>query len=147
MKVTKSIEIDAAPEKTWPFLAEPDNILKWYFPLQKFKYIGEQCQEVGAPFDFEEKVAGRVMKLKCEVTEWEDNKVFGLKMTSGDMMKSYEERWTVEPTDSGSRFTFMEQGELPYGFVGRMLGPIAARSSASTIEKMLQKLKALAEED
>jgi uncharacterized protein YndB with AHSA1/START domain len=145
MKVIKSVDIDAVPEKTWPFLAEPEKILKRYFPLQKFAYAGEQDQEVGASFDFEEKVAGRVMKLKCEVTEWVENKAFSFKMTSGDMMKSYEERWTVEATPSGSRFTFMEQGELPYGFVGKMLGPLAERSSASTIEKMLQKLKTLAE--
>lgn len=145
MKVERSIDIQAAPERTWSFLADPEKVRQWYFPLQKFQYRGDKRCEAGALLDFEEQVAGRVMRLKCEVTEWVDNEALAFKMISGDMMKSYEERWTVEATPSGTRFTFMEQGELPYGFVGRMLGPVAARGSASTIEKMLQRLKVLAE--
>ncbi len=29
MKVQRSIEIAAPPEKIWPFLVEPEKILKW----------------------------------------------------------------------------------------------------------------------
>ena len=85
------------------------------------------------------------MKLNCVVTEYVENEKFAFKMTSGNMMKSYEERWTVEVTPSGSHFTFMEQGELPYGIIGRIIGPLAQRSSAAIVEKMLAKLKSLAE--
>ena len=145
MRVQRSIEIAAPPEKIWPFLAEPEKILKWYVPLQKFEYTGEQRGSVGAPFYFEEKAAGRLMKLNCVVTEWVENERFAFSMTSGNMLKSYEERWTMEATPSGSRFTFMEQGELPYGIIGRLMGPLAQRGSAATVEQMLAKLKSLAE--
>ena len=67
-------------------------------------------------------------------------------MTSGNMMKSYQERWTVEATAIGSRFTFMEKGELGLGIIGKIIGPLAERSSAATIDKMLVKLKSLVEE-
>ena len=100
---------------------------------------------MGAPFYFEERVAGRLMKLNCVVTEWVENERFAFRMTSGNMMKSYEERWTAEATPSGSRFTFMEQGELSLGIIGRIMGPLAQRSSGATIEKMLTKLKSLVE--
>ena len=40
MKVQRSIEIAAPPEKIWPFLVEPDNILKWCITLGK---RGELC--------------------------------------------------------------------------------------------------------
>ena len=145
MKVEKSINIEASPEKAWTFVSDPDNVLKWYFPLQKFEYVGAQRKEVGARIDFEEKVAGRVIKLDCEVTEWKENEAFAFRMISGQSMKSYQERWTVNPTPEGCRFTFLEQGELPYGFLGKLLNPIAERGSGATIEKMLQKLKGLAE--
>ena len=85
------------------------------------------------------------MKLNCIVTECIEHERFAFKMTSGSMMKSYEERWAVETTPSGSKFTFMEQGELPYGFIGRVIEPLAQRMSGSTIEKMLVKLKSLVE--
>ena len=66
-------------------------------------------------------------------------------MVSGNMMKSYQERWTLEATASGSRFTFMEQGELGLGIIGKIIGPLAERGSAATIDKMLAKLKSLVE--
>ena len=145
MEVKKSIDIAAPPEDVWPFVTDPEEILKWYFPLQKFEYTGEQRDEVGAPIHFEEKVAGLSIRLDCVVTEWAENEAFGFKMVAGQPMKAYRERWTLEDTARGSRFTFLEEGELPYGFVGRLLEPVAERSSAATIEKMLQKLKSLAE--
>ena len=66
-------------------------------------------------------------------------------MTSGNMLKSYEEVWTVKATPSGSQFTFFENGELGLGIIGKIIGPMAQRSSAATIDKMLAKLKSLAE--
>ena len=145
MKVERSVEIAASPEKIWPFLVEPEKILQWYIPLQRFEYSSEQRSSIGAPLCFEEKVAGRLMKLSCVVTEWVENERFAFRMTSGSMMKRYEERWTVATTSSGSKFTFMEQGELPYGIVGKVIEPLAQRMSGSTIDKILVKLKSLVE--
>ena len=145
MKVQRSIEIAAPPEKIWPFLAEPGKILEWYIPLQKFEYTSEQHGGVGAPLYFEEKVAGQLMKLNCEVTEWVENEKIAFSMTSGKGMKTYGEGWTIEATPSGSRFTFTEQGELPYGFIGKLMEPLAQSMSGAAIEKMLAKLKSLAE--
>jgi uncharacterized protein YndB with AHSA1/START domain len=145
MRVEKSIEIAAPPEKIWPFLAEPNKVLEWYIPLQKFEYTSEQRGGVGAPLYFEEKVAGQLMKLNCEVTEWVENEKLAFKMTSGKGMKSYEEIWTIKATPSGSKFTFTEQGELPYGTIGKLIEPLAQCMSGATINKMLAKLKSLAE--
>jgi uncharacterized protein YndB with AHSA1/START domain len=145
MRVEKSIEIAAPPEKVWPFLAEPNKVLEWYIPLQKFEYTSEQRGGVGAPLYFEEKVAGQLMKLNCEVTEWVENEKLAFKMTSGKGMKSYEEIWTIKATPSGSKFTFTEQGELPYGTISKLIEPLAQCMSGATINKMLAKLKSLAE--
>jgi len=144
MRVQRSIEIAAPPERIWPFMAEPERVLEWYIPLQRFEYTGEQ-RGVGAPVYYEEKAGGMLIKLDCVVTEWVENERFAFEMTSGNMLKSYQERWTVESAPSGSRFTFMEQGELSLGIIGRIIGPLAGRSSAATMGKMLVKLKSLAE--
>ncbi len=113
--------------------------------MQRFEYASEQCSGVGAPLYFEEKVAGQLMKLNCEVTEWVENEKIAFNMTSGNMVKSYGEKWVIETTPSGSRFTFTEQGELPYGIIGKLMEPIAQSMSGAIIEKMLAKLKKLAE--
>jgi uncharacterized protein YndB with AHSA1/START domain len=145
MEVTKSVDIAVPPETLWSFMSEPTKILEWYIPLEKFEYTGEKRNEVDAPFYYEEKTGAGTIKLNCVVTEWNENAHIAFKMTSGNMMKSYQESWTVEATSSGSSFTFMEKGELGLGIIGKIIGPLAERSSASTIDKMLAKLKSLAE--
>ena len=50
MEVQRSIAIAAPPEKVWAFLADPERILEWYFPLRRFEYTGEARHSVGAPF-------------------------------------------------------------------------------------------------
>jgi len=145
MKVQKSIEIAAPPEKIWPFLVEPEKILNWCITLEKFEYTGEQRGGVGTPIYFEEKAAGRLMKLNFVVTEWVENERLAFSMTSGNFVKNYKQRWTVDATPSGSRFTFMEEIELPYGIIGKILGLFARRRSEAVIGEMLAKLKSLAE--
>ncbi len=144
MKGQRSIEIAAPPEKVWPFLAEPEKVLQWYFLLRKFEYTGEQ-RGVGAPLYYEERASGQTIKLNCVVTEWAKNEKLAFKMNSGTMMKSYEERWTVEATPSGSRFTLIYKGELSYGILGKLMGAMGQRSSDAHVKEILDRLKSLVE--
>jgi hypothetical protein len=66
-------------------------------------------------------------------------------MTSGTFVKGYEQTWMVEATPSGSKFTFIEQVELPYGVIGKLMEFFAGRGSEATVGKMLAKLKSLSE--
>ena len=145
MKVQRSIEIGAPPQKIWPFLVEPEKILKWCITLKRFEYTGEQRSGVGTPFYFEEKAAGRLMKLNFTVTEGVENERLAFGRSSGNFVKGYEQEWTVEATPSGSRFTFMEQIRLPYGIIGKIIGLFARRRSRATVGDMLTKLKSLVE--
>ena len=146
MKVQRSIEIATQPEKIWPFLVEAEKILEWCITLRKFEYTSEQQSGIGTPFYFEEKAAGRLMKLNFEVTEWIENEKIAFNMTSGNFVKSYKQKWILEAIPSGSKFTFMEEIELPYGIIGRILGLFAQFISKLTVKRMLTRLKSLAEE-
>jgi len=145
MKVQKSIEIAAPPDKIWPFLIEPEKILKWCITFLKFEYTGEQRSGVGTPFYLEEKAGGPLMKLNFRITEWVENERVAFSMISGNFVKGYEQSWTVEATPSGSRFSFMEEVKLPYGIIGKIMGLFGQRGSEATVGKMLPKLKSLAE--
>jgi len=50
MKVQSSSDIAAPPQKVWPFLVEPEKILKWCITYQKFEYTGAQHSGVGSAF-------------------------------------------------------------------------------------------------
>ena len=145
MKVQKSIEIAAPPDKIWPFLVEPEKILKWCITFLKLEYTGEQHSGVGTTFYLEEKAGGPLMKLNFRITEWVENKRVAFSMISGTFVKGYEQSWTVEATPSGSKFTFMEEVKLPYGIIGKIMELFAQRGSEATVGKMLPKLKSLAE--
>lgn len=68
-------------------------------------------------------------------------------MTSGDFFKSYEERWEIEKTPTGSRFSFNDQIEFPYGPIGKIIGFFASRGARKTGAEILPVLKQLAEAD
>lgn len=145
MKVQKSIEISANPEKIWPFLILPEKVMQWCITFRKFEYTGDQRSGVGTPLYIEEQAGGGLTKMKFEVTEWKENAKLALRMVSGANYGSYIQQFLLEPISSGSRFTFMEEIVLPYGVLGKLIGIMAQRMSSATAEKMLTKLKSLAE--
>ena len=146
MRVQRSIEIAAPPEKIWPFLVEPEKILKWCITFRKFEYTSDQRSGVCTPLYIEEKASPMpLMKLYFVVTEWVENERLVFRMTAGTGTRGYDQSWTIEAIPSGSRFTFVEDFILPLGIIGRMIGPLAARGSAATVKKMLAILKGLAE--
>jgi len=145
MEVHQSIEIAAPPERIWPFLVEPDNVLKWYPTLRRFEYEGTGKPGPGAGVYAEEKASGMLMKLHFVITDWVENRTVALHMVSGTGVRGYDQSWRVEPLPAGSRFTFEEHVELPYGVLGSLIGKVGQRSSEAHVKEMLAELKVLAE--
>lgn len=145
MEAQKSIDIAAPPEKIWPYMIEPEKILRWCITFQKFEYTGEQRSGVGTTFYVEEKAGSPLMKINFRVTEWKENEKIAFSMISGNFVKGYEQHWKVDATPSGSLFSFMEEVTMPYGIIGKIIGKLGEGSSTATVDKMLLKLKSLAE--
>jgi len=145
MRIQRSIEIAAPPEKIWPFLVEPENILKVIDHVERFEYAGEQRSGVGTAYYCEERASGQLMKRSFVATEWVENERLSLSMTSGDFVKAHEETWTIKAIPSGSRLTFEEQIEFPYGIFGKVIEVFGQRQAEVAVEEMLAKLKRLAE--
>jgi len=145
MRIERSIEIAAPPEKIWPFLVEPEKIMKWFTLLRKFEYTGEQRSGVGTPFYYEEKSGPQLMKLSYVVTEWVENKRLAFVMTSGSLKKD-DQIWSLEAIPSGSRFTMTEDAEMPWGIIGKITDALfIGRMVGKNIEKILGNLKSLVE--
>ena len=145
MHVRQSVEIATPPERIWPLLIEPDNVLKWYPTLRRFEYEDAGQRGPGARVYAEEKASGMLMKLHFVITDWVEDRMVSLHMVSGTGVKGYDQSWRVEPVPTGSRFTFEEHVELPYGVLGTLLGRVGQRSSEGHVREMLAKLKVLAE--
>ena len=145
MRVERSIEIAAPPEKIWPFLVEPEKIMQWFTLLRKFEYTGEQKSGVGTPFYYEEKSGPQLMKLHYVVTEWVENGRLAFVMTSGPAKRD-DQIWSIEATPSGSRFTLTEDYEMSWGVVGKLMEKLfVGRIIGKHLEEILANLKNLAE--
>jgi uncharacterized protein YndB with AHSA1/START domain len=145
MKIHRSIEIQAAPERIWPFLVEPEKIVQWCFTLRSFEYTSKETRGVGATFRYEERGRFRDIGITCAFTEWIEYRQLSFEMTEGNGFKSYIETWLIEPTPNGSRFTFFNQSELPFGLIGRVIEPLSRRRAEGTVDEMLNRLKRLVE--
>jgi carbon monoxide dehydrogenase subunit G len=144
MKIQRSIDIKATPEKIWPFLVEPEKILKWFTHLQQFEYTGQQRNSIGTTFYYEEKSSGKLMKMNYKVTEWVKNKKIAFSVTSGSLKKD-DQVWSIEAMQTGSRFTWFEDLDLGMGIFGNVIGPFAKMMIGKSLQDMIAILKGLAE--
>ena len=144
MDVTMSIDIEAPPERVWEFLVEPDKAKAWFHALETYEWTSKQSG-VDSTFHWLERSGGREYSLDFKTTEWDPPHVFGFSLVSGDFFKSYDERWEIEAADAGSRFTFNDRIEFPYGPLGSVIGWFAARQAQDTGKQALAELKRLAE--
>jgi len=145
MDVHRSIDIAAPPERVWPFLVEPEKVMRWFVGLREFRYIDDGSTGSGAHVHMEEKAVGPMLKEDFELTEWLENRRLRLHMTSGSGVKADEQLWSLDPTGDGCRFTFEEHVELPYGPLGSVLGMLGQRGLRSHVAEMLVQLKRVAE--
>jgi hypothetical protein len=144
MKIHKTIKISAPAAKIWPLLVEPLNILKWC-PVETVRLTSEQHSGLNTPFYFEERAIGQLFRMNFVVTEWVVNESVAFKMTSGNIVKGYEQRYTIKSTPSGSQFTCCEDVKMPYGVIGRAAGLLRRLVSEARLKRMLDNLKILAE--
>ena len=147
MKVKKSIEIKAPPERIWPYLTDPEKIMQWCITFRDFRYTTDQQTGVGTPIFIEEKAAGPVMQMDFSVVEWTENEVVALRKVSGNMPKNYEQRWHIDAQNGESKFTFSEEIQLPWGFIGRLIESVGQGSSEKMVDEMLKILKKLVEKE
>jgi len=85
------------------------------------------------------------MQLHFVVTEWISNRSVAFEMTSGNVVKGYNQRYTIEDTPSGSLLTCSEEVTLPFGFLGKCAGLFRRFTSNRLLDGMLLNLKYVVE--
>jgi len=143
MKVERSIEIGAPPEKVWPLIGEGDNILRWHPNAERFDFVGEQHSGVGALFYMVGKQRGQAMSSLCEITEWRENEKMAFRQIMG--MGQFESAYTIEATGTGSRLIIAWEYVLPFWVLGMVMGLLTRKQWVDLTDQMLRNIKGLAE--
>ena len=129
-----SLDIARPPAEVFAYVTDADRLPEWQSSAVEAQWQGEKAP--GARIREVRKFLGRRMDSELEVTEYEPDRLFGLKTLSGPVPFSVHQ--TLEPSDGGTRLTFVGEGE-PGGFfklAEPVVGRVAERQFKNDFETM-----------
>jgi uncharacterized membrane protein len=138
-KIYESIEIAAPIEAVFEFVADFKNALRWMYGFNHFEPLTKQSKGKGARVKAAGKLSGIPVTTELEITEFKPNQKLVSASTSG--LKSVS-AWLFEPTEKGTRVSFVGYYEPPHGALGGILSNVwLRRELAEHTWKSLKTLK------
>ena len=134
-----SLDIARPPAEVFAYVTDVDRLPEWQSSAVEAQWQGEKAS--GARIREVRKFLGRRMDSELEVTEYEPDRLFGLKTLSGPVPFSVHQ--TLEPSDGGTRLTFVGEGE-PGGFF-KLAEPLVERAVKREIVANTETLKDILE--
>jgi len=141
IKIEQSAVINRSIEEVFAFVSEIEKWDQWAAELVEVKKTSEGPVGVGTTFTGVVSLLGRRMDNIHEVTEYEPNSKFGLKITSGPVRGGGG--ISLESVEGGTKLTFAMEVE-PGGFF-RVAEPLLARNVQRQYETNLATMKDLLE--
>jgi uncharacterized protein YndB with AHSA1/START domain len=139
VRIEFSVDIDRPASEVFAFLTDAEKLPQWQAGAIEAEWQGERA--AGARVREVRKFLGRRMESELEVTAYEPDRRLGLKVLSGPVPFSVDQR--LEPRNGGTRLTFVGEGE-PGGFF-RLAEPLVARTAERQFKSDYATLKDLLE--
>jgi uncharacterized membrane protein len=138
-KLTKSIEIEASPEKVFAFMLDMEKMNEIMKGDQKGEITSDGPVGVGTTLHMVAKVGGSQQESDMEVTEFEKNKKISTRNVGGSKMQVSH---ILEPTAKGTKLTITYDYELPYSILGKIVDKLMlSRAIEKSTEKELSGIK------
>jgi carbon monoxide dehydrogenase subunit G len=143
MRVEREIDLAAPPDQVYGLLMDPFRLGEWVTIHQGFEDAPAELQQ-GSTMTQRLKVAGQGFTVRWTVTEddrpnrvtWEGK---GPARTGARVVYDLQER------DGGTRFSYLNEYELPGGVAGRVAGRAVGAAARREVERSLERLKRLLE--
>ncbi len=136
-----SVVINRPIEEVFDFVTDPAKRSQWQSATLEVRQTSEGPMGVGATMRLVIRIAGRQRKLTMEVTEYEPNRKYSAKSTSGPF--PVQGSYTFESVNGGTRLTFVGEAQLG-GFL-KLIEPLVRRRQQKRYEADYGKLKELLE--
>ena len=134
-KVTKSIEIEASPEKVFAFINDVKKMNELSKGFSEGEYTSKGPVEVGTTLHYIGKAGGSQAEFDMEITEFEKNKKISMR-TIGTSKFKMQGSHILEPTAKGTKLTNTMDYELPYSILGKIVNKLKV---SKDIEKRMEK--------
>ena len=142
-RIEESIEISAAPRDIWP-LIRWDRVPEWMDIIKNVEYRSEQKETVGAAAHWIGVAGGVKSEWDTETTEWEENERGAWRSTGGTFTGIGS--ITLNPSEKGTKATFMMDYDLPYSILGKIIDKLRLYKAVEKgTTRALKKLKKIAE--
>ena len=117
-KLTKSIEIEASPEKVFDFINDTERMNKAHEGFTQATYTSKGPVGLGTTMHMVGKHGGSNLEWDMKITEFEKNKKVTMYTETPSRMKL---ALILEPTAKGTNLTQALDYEVPYSFVGKIV--------------------------
>jgi carbon monoxide dehydrogenase subunit G len=140
-KLTKSIEIEASPEKVFAFLSDLEKLNEITKGFQEIEKTSKGPVGVGTTGHIVGKAGGSQFELDMEITEFEKNKKISMRTMGASKLKA-QMTDTLEPTAKGTKLTRTSDYQLPYSILGKMIDKLkVSKDMEKSLEKVLSETK------
>jgi carbon monoxide dehydrogenase subunit G len=144
VKVERSVEIAATPERIYELVMDPQRLEEWVTIHHHLEDAPDGQLRKGSKLTQYLKLAGTKFKVHWEVVE-NDREKRVVWDGSGPVHSHARVIYEFEPNEEGTRFSYTNEYELPGGAVGRMAGGAVKRVTAKELDQTLERLKKLVE--
>ena len=140
-KLTKSIEIEASPEKVFAFILDKEKMNEASKGFAEFEYTSKGPVGVGTTMHYVTASGGQQAEWDAEVTEFVKDKKIATHTIGAGKFKSTGS-YTLEPTAKGTKVTFFLDYELPYSILGKIIDKLrVAKDMDKGVSKSLENAK------
>jgi carbon monoxide dehydrogenase subunit G len=145
VKVERSIEIAATPERIYEVIMDPNCLERWVTihaglenapagQLERGSLLTQRLQLAGRGFTVHWKV---IENQRARKVVWEGR---------GPMRSHAGVTYELAPSgEGGTRFTYTNEFALPGGPLGRVAGPVVKRVTVGELDRSLDRLKLMVE--
>ncbi len=140
-RIEESIEIKRPVDKVFTYTTDAKNWPKWQSFIPEAEQTSPGPMDIGSTFKGVSRMMGRSMEWTAVATEYESNKKWGKKITSGNV--AIEEKVTYRPVESGTIFTIAY--DMKVGGLLKLMSSVMAGSMRKETHKSLGNLKNILE--
>lgn len=145
MRVERSVDIAATPERLYEVIMDPACLARWVTIHKELEDAPSGLLRRGSELTQRLHLAGRDFTVHWKVIEnrparrvvWEG---------SGPLRSHAGVTYELTPNDAGGTcFTYTNEFSLPGGPLGRFAGPVVRRVTTGELERSLERLRAMVE--
>ena len=143
MRIEHTITIERPVNEVFSYMTNLERMPEWQSSLAEMRQESDGEMRVGTRLREVRKFLGRQMQSTLEVTEWEPDRRWALRVVEGPV--EYRVDHILEPADGGTRLHWVGEGEPGRFF--RLAEPLVARQAERQFGGDFQTMKDILESE